>query len=353
MNKSYGDGGSPRRRIRPVLLGGLVLVVVSIGCLIAFEAIGRSVLRDQIALLADVDHRPVPDGRGINPDGLRTRIAPDELGPDHTVIALLGDSFVWGFDLDADDTLPARLDSILARERPDLDVTVVNFGWISASPLLSLRQVRDVGARYHPDLVVSCVDMTDFHDDLKYGALLEGRRLLAFRTATPVSLVVLRKALADVPPLRALHRPLLGFPARKFFPLLAPLEETRDDMEPTWRHLAATGAFVRDTLGASYAVAVLPRHVQYSDRESPESWEAGEYEALGPYVHEPFRFMAGKASGAGFPVFSLLPDFEATEVFPTCFHDDPHWTPAGAAVAAEALYRHLRDQGMLDALAEG
>jgi len=324
--------------------------VVSIACLVAFEAIGRRALRDQIALLEDVDHRPVPDGRGINPDGLRTRVAPDALGPDDVVIALLGDSFVWGFELDAEDTLPARLDSLLARRHPDLDVTVVNFGWISASPLLSLRQVREVGAHYHPDLVVSCVDMTDFHDDLKYGALLDGDRLLGLREVTPVSLVVLRKVLAEVPPLRPLHRPLLGFPPRKFFPLLAPLDETRADLEPTWHHLEATHAFVRDTLGARYAVAVLPRNVQYSDRESPDSWEAGEYEALGPHVHEPFRFMAGKARDAGFPVLSLLPDFEATEVFPTCFRHDPHWTPDGARVAAEALYRHLEEAGLLEGL---
>jgi hypothetical protein len=321
--------------------------LVSAACVAAFEGIGRALLAGSVRLFIDVDHRPEPDGRGINPDGLRTRLSPDELTSDDTVIVLLGDSFVWGLELDAEDTLPAQLRSLIAAHHPELDVTVVNFGWISASPLLSLRQAREVASRYHPDLVVSCVDMTDFHDDLKYQALLDGDRLLALREITPVSLVVLRKLLAGVPPLRGLHRPLLGFPPRKFFALNAPLEETRPDLTPTWTNLLATHAFVTDTLHADYAVAVLPRNVQYSDRESPESWEADEYEALGPFVHEPFRFFADQAVAAPFPVISLLPDFEATEVFPTCFRHDPHWTPAGARVAAEALYGHLLAAGIL------
>ena len=29
--------------------------------------------------------------------------------------------------------------------------------------------------------------------------------------------------------------------------------------------------------------------------------------------------------------------FRATDAFPTCFDDDPHWNPAGHRVAAEAI----------------
>jgi hypothetical protein len=37
------------------------------------------------------------------------------------------------------------------------------------------------------------------------------------------------------------------------------------------------------------------------------------------------------------PVYSLLPTFLETEVFPTCFEDDPHWNADGARVAAERI----------------
>ena len=37
----------------------------------------------------------------------------------------------------------------------------------------------------------------------------------------------------------------------------------------------------------------------------------------------------------------LLEDFLSTDVFPTCFRDDPHWNPAGHRVAAEAIVEKL------------
>ena len=45
--------------------------------------------------------------------------------------------------------------------------------WVSSSPLLNLRLLRDVGHKYRPDLVVYSLDMTDFRDDLHYEHALE------------------------------------------------------------------------------------------------------------------------------------------------------------------------------------
>jgi hypothetical protein len=42
-----------------------------------------------------------------------------------------------------------------------------------------------------------------------------------------------------------------------------------------------------------------------------------------------------------FPVYSLLEGFQETEVFPTCFHDDPHWNASGSNLAAELIVGHI------------
>lgn len=104
----------------------------------------------------------------------------------------------------------------------------------------------------------------------------------------------------------------------------------------------------REELGAKYALVVFPRSYQYSDRESPRSWEAGEYEPLGEYVLEPFRYLDEIRGGFDFPVYSLLPDFQNTNVYPTCFPNDPHWNPAGARLAAGSIHRQLHRGGQLE-----
>jgi len=73
----------------------------------------------------------------------------------------------------------------------------------------------------------------------------------------------------------------------------------------------------------------------------------GQYQNLGPYVLEPFRFFAEQAKTAPFPVHSLLPAFQNTTVFPTCFTGDPHWSPAGTQVAADALAEMCLREGWL------
>ena len=37
----------------------------------------------------------------------------------------------------------------------------------------------------------------------------------------------------------------------------------------------------------------------------------------------------------------VLADFLATDAYPTCFPDDPHWNAEGHRIAAEAIAREL------------
>jgi hypothetical protein len=327
---------SPLQRAVPRWAGCLVVLISLALCAVAFEVVAqRGVLRREVAVVRDPDHRlPADDARaGTNSDGLRSRVEAEDLPSDGCTVLVLGDSFTYGVQLDYEQTLPQRLEALLRRRSPGVPIHAVNAGWESSSPLLGLRLLREIGRKYHPDLVLYALDMTDFRDDLQYGNLLERPGVYRLAGVAPATLLTASRLSRRTP----LFEPVFRMPSDRFFIVNQPLTSSRPWMESTWSNLEALHR-ESDALGARFAVLVLPRNFQYSAQESPFSWEAGAYEALGPWVHEPFRYLEERSVNAGFPVVSLLPAFQRTEVFPTCFVGDPHWTPGGADVAAEAVF---------------
>jgi hypothetical protein len=66
-----------------------------------------------------------------------------------------------------------------------------------------------------------------------------------------------------------------------------------------------------------------------------------------PGLLVPFAYFARQARTAGFPVHSLREEFLADPAFPKCRSDDPHWNAEGNRVAADAIERHLRADGLV------
>jgi hypothetical protein len=285
----------------------------------------------------DVDHRfPGHNpGLGTNADGIRTPREAAEFRAGDENILFLGDSFTFGLGVTAEETFPAVTTTLLRERLSRADIESANFGWPSASPLLALRQLEDIGARYQPDLVVFALDMTDFHDDLMYQRMLDRRGLYWWYDKIPITLRTLERR---APKLfdRLYASANAGLPRQRFFATEHPLEETRPLLEPVLANLERM-AQAADRLGADFVVLLLPRAFQYSAEESPHNWEAAEYTVLGPYSREPFRYFDSIATELPFPVLSLLPAFEHTAVFPTCLADDPHWNADGHRVAAQAI----------------
>ncbi len=321
----------------------------------AFEYVGRWVLKAQFGRYYgdDADHRLKPNAElGINSDGIRCPVEAEDFTDETYNILFLGDSFTYGSRLSYEDAFPAQVERMLRERHPELNARTVNFGWISSSPAPSLRLLKDIGAKYKPDLVIQCLDMTDFHDDLwvlgKVGywdrsptAYLMARlgfaeQMLELYNASRLNRWARRRAGRDRP-----------IPAHRFFVVVQPLEYSLPDMEETEHQIRETHRYSRDVLGAKYLLVMLPRHFQYSDRESPKNWEKSSYPLLGPYVREPFKWLDAFRSRATFPCYSLLEDFEQTLVFPTCFEDDPHWNTDGARVAAEGIVRILMQEGII------
>lgn len=331
----------------------LLLVVASIVVVVAlFEVVGEWRHAGQLYYVDDLDHRMKPDpAYGISSDGIRSEIEADAFREASFRVVFLGDSFVFGHLLPARAAPPQQLEQIIRGRRPDLDAAVANFGWVSSSPFLSLRLLRDIGAKYAPNLVLLGLDMTDIHDDVKYRRIDERYRLLAALDVAPVVTTQVKRGIAAVPALEGVHEALFGFPSRRYFAMRAPLDDTRAWFSFVRESIEEIARFCEQELDAKFVLVVMPRSVQYSEPGTVDHWDREEYEGVGPWAREPFRYFEEMGREVDFDVVSLLPDFQQTDVFPTTLPDDPHWNPAGAHVAARAVFEHCRAIGCFPALA--
>jgi hypothetical protein len=339
----------------------LLLLAASVACLGPLWLFGPVLMRHVIvpAYNLDVDHRPRPNTGGTNGDGLYTRYRPADLGSEGINIVCLGDSFTANPHLPEAQRYPAVLERLLRARCGERAVRVVNFGWVSSSPVLQVRQLRDLGARYRPHVVVQGFDMTDFHDDLRAEARLrrladdDGRDVSLFRAfivGASLALGVddygawLRERLSwEARPQPAEE---LQIPRERFFALFRPLEQTEPLLRASWNAVLETERVARG-LGARYALVVFPRYPQYNRSESPRDRERRVFPTSDDYILEPFRYFSERARSVSFPVHSALEDFATAGVFPTCLPDDPHWNAAGNRVAAEAVARHLVADGFV------
>jgi hypothetical protein len=337
-------------------------VVVAVLALVV-PRVFESAITARLARLHDltVDHRPRPGGE-INEDRLRFEGTAADLAEEDFVVLFLGDSFTFGDTLAYEDSYPYAFEDVVSGLDCTAPVRSVNAGWVSASPLLALRLLREIGPKYRPDLVVYALDMTDFHDDLRYEQRLrEGGDLEIDTREAFVQLLVrgLPGLSAHGPRLRELRgvfrsRDEAGqegqvpLPRDRFFATAQPLEESEADIERgVIRNVAALHDLSTETLGARMALVVYPRAYQYSMEESPRSWESHRYEAMGPWVREPFRYFRERAGRLPYPVLDTLSTFENADEFPLFREDDPHWNEAGARLMAETVARWTAESGLI------
>jgi hypothetical protein len=345
------------------------VVTLAVGAfisVIAFVALPRLLERVVAAQIAgahelDVDHRMKPDGNEVNADGLRFRGASGDLDDSDFVVAFLGDSFTYGWELPYEQAYPYVFESVVSEWSCDARVRAVNMAWTSASPLLGLRLLREIGPRYRPDLVVYSLDMTDFQDDLRYEWRLRERGDFEIDRSEIVSRFIERRfaalglepqQVAEIGKLLRGPRPddellPVDVPAKRFFVTEAPLDETRGAIERGVMQNLGELNVLSEKLGASMSLVVYPRAYQYSQRESARSWDRDQYSVLGPFAREPFRYFEQVRAALPYPVIDLLGAFESSKQFPLFRDDDPHWNAAGSRLAAESVARELASQGLI------
>ncbi|MBW2667736.1 MAG: hypothetical protein JRE13_15730 [Deltaproteobacteria bacterium] len=309
-----------------------------------------------------VDHRPRPNGKNINSDGLRFEGESDSVWEEDFVVLFLGDSFTFGTRLRDPDTYPKAFENFANAHSCTQRIQAINFGWPSASPLLGLRLLRRIGYAYKPDLIVYSLDMTDFLDDLRYERALRSAGEYEVDTSRVVQQLVDRFApwlnadFAAGDGLRELRRPgrprAVGgepeLPTDRFFVTNAPLDQTRHWIETgVMKNLDELERFSSGTLHAPTTVVIYPRSYQYPNSESPDNWERRFYDADSPFVREPFRYFSEVAAELPYPVIDLMPTFEQSTATPLFLEDDPHWNRAGARLAGTALVTRLVELGLL------
>ncbi len=323
----------------------------------AFQWVGGRIIRSTIARThaVDIDHRMRPNLSylGTNEDGVRCDVNSDAYAERDFNIIFSGDSFVYGFGIeDSASVAPYVLERLCNARGMRPRVHCVDFGWTSSSPLLSLRLLKDVGAKYKPDLVVYMLDMTDFHDDLRYehgkGAVgLSPTQYLAYRLNLADAYLSVHQRFRAGRLLEALTLADAVIPGDRFFVTNRPLGASAPYMQATERNLRAMADVCRETLGCEFAVIMFPRAFQFAPREAPKNWEAALYDPDGPHNLEPFKWLRRLDGETDFPCRSILGDFRSSGEFPLFFEDDPHWNEAGHRVAAQAVMDALVEEGLL------
>ncbi len=304
-------------------------------------------------------------------------------------IIMLGDSFTEGRGLTLDQTVSRQVEKLLAgRACPRHEV--INAGVTSYSPLIEYVQLKTLGLRLEPDLVVLGFDMTDVYDDFirTQSARLGPDGLpLAVPSDRRADTAVIMPPLPKPPALRfldpvervanrlavyqALRKAPLGqklFGRLKLTPerleasgLLGdlrydPMAITRDiespELDAAWaltsRYLVGIRKLAQDR-GIPFALVVYPHAHQVGATESLVGRRSF---GLGPGLftsERPFRILETLGRREGFPVINLLPLFREREASRgALFWDhDIHHNPQGAAVFAEGIVAGLVEHGLL------
>ena len=327
----------------------LLLVLGSTAlCLLMIHLTGPLILHKLIKPLynLDIDHRPVDPPRFF--DGAATQGRSE-----HFNILFLGDSFTMGYGVEPNQSFPFLIQENLRATFPEKNIKAVNFGWISSSPLLQLRQLRDIGRQYRPDLVVYALDMADFHQDDCYAQML--RDLKEPQDMSIFRVMELRlSVLLGVHDIRLWLKERLGISKPEtihpylndLMPLYQPRKKSQRLFENTWNNLAKLDQ-AADELGARFILFVIPRYLQYNPAECPRDPARGTYPDTDLYLQEPFVYLEEKAETAPFPVHSLLTDFRDSGQFPTVFERDMHWNETGHRIGARAMTRAIVEAGFL------
>ncbi len=313
-----------------------------------------------------------------NADGLRTRYSPDEFRKRATRIAILGDSFAYGYGVQENEALPSVLQELLGARSGDKEVAVLNAAVISYSPLLALNLFDRVIKDYRPTLTIFVLDLSDIGDDCNYGQQLvhpgEGDitfdapdQVLPDKWISGLALIRVFNSFGDWvfapiapivgrfsnPPLPVYHYDAIDLDingvneTNRFFITRYPLADTQPYFQASWGHIQRLADSAAE-IGSEFLLVVAPRFQQWSDTECPNNWETIFYALDEPYEYEYFRFFEQVGSEVSFPILDLLPAFQETTRFPLVFDRDPHWNPDGHRFVAEVLSDYLIAEGLVD-----
>ena len=314
---------------------------------------------------AEIRQRDFSYVQRVNSLGLRGRETTIEKPAGTRRILMLGDSFTMGKGVEDDETFSVLVEQSLKSALNACGggtVEVLNGGVDSYAPILSYIQLKRDLARLAPDLIVLNLDNSDLVQEAAYrkqAVRAEDGTILAvpqaarsshyerFLSWTSRNLYFTRALLVYVN--RAMdHREIsvrrvVNEFNREFF-----AHTLEGDVDRTTQWDDVFDSIVRtkriaDSIHSEFLLSTYPWAHQVGDT----GWVPGRYAYMekGERVTELSQDTIRQRSAvSGIMLFEALPTFlEYAGSEPLYFNYDPHWTPAGQSVMAEALDRYISE----------
>lgn len=320
-----------------------------------------------------------------NEDGLRTGYTRRAFVSQDVRIAVLGDSYAFGFLVNEAQSLPGFLESRLEKDiSADRTVGVLNAGILSYAPLLERQQFEDIVQHYRPQITIAVMHLNEIGNDYQYAQENTGTwdelhfpypeswtELETKPWEQPVSLQALRES-RILHPLQSLGDALGLETADEtqidrydyqkfqvtidghvetshFFVMRYPAEQLKPYYDATWQQMHALKQRC-DAIGSEFVLVLLPFGFHYDAAEAPNDIGRinGEYTGEEPYRFAFFEEMEQRGRRDGVSVLNLLSAFQLTDERPLCFQNDLHYNATGNRVATEAIAEYLFASGYID-----
>ena len=295
-------------------------------------------------LYQDVNHfMDKRNHNDLNSDNIRYhRESTDHKKKDINVV-FLGDSFVYGFLLSHQASIPYQFEEIAREKFSEKSINGINFGWASGSPYIELNLLKKLGKKYRPDVVVLDLDLGDFSDDIRYEMMDKQQTIYRFGTLLPFTTLLLDTFSKKLDAKN--YEKFVGHPKSQLFINERPLKDSLPYLKNhTEKNIDAIYKYTTNKLGAKFILFINPKTFHYNENESPNNWLKDIIKKT-PYSFEIFDYIQNMSEIKPYPVISLLPIFKATRIFPTAFDNDAHWNRAGYKIAATEMVEQCRKLG--------
>jgi hypothetical protein len=275
----------------------------------------------------------------------------------------IGDSFLFGWGVEKEETVLSLLPSILGPEATGKELETVNLG-IPGHNITQYREMLESEApKYSPDMVILFFYMNDWKEGSGYdfkGIRSDGEQLTI---NNEFSLKSIRSALLPIRVFMKRHSQLyilirdrLNIVLKKKRLMAIPeIEDFRinpnfsDKYRYTFDTILGMRSFCADKLHCKFIVCLIPEAVQVrqSLREivcKAYGISAGDYDWL-----QPQKAMSKFCAGNGIYLFDLTEDIARAEKSTACYFTsvDVHWNRTGHALAADRISAFIKKNGMV------
>jgi len=270
--------------------------------------------------------------------------------PKKKIILVVGDSFVFGYGVNENDTFSARLGSIIDAKKPQ-KYEVLNFGQMASGTAHELIKFQETGLSLRPFMVILNVYLGN--------DLFENRRLFELNGSSlnkiqpKITENVRARKISKWIPFSSWLREnshLFRFVGLSVLRVLKPTpsqkeeENSHKDIE-LYKHILSRFKEITDKHGIRLVVTLIPYHVEldeYLANEKPNS----KFKMELKYCRESVKLVSAEMN---LPILDFFDYFSKNaDGRRRYFYHDPHWNVFGHEQASIALYDFLISKGLIE-----